>query len=155
MLKLESASSRYHVCQFSGKTDTFDFFGSNLPKNRFWGLNFKKLSLDFDSAPPSSLANQFSVKIDDFEFLGLNLGKLPDNCDIKVRIMLRVLQDAQMSWVEVEMSRVHCLIIPNFKNTFQMNFGTIGAASRIGIVYLPSIKKIIKEILQTIDLFHF
>ena len=36
-----------------------------------------------------------------------------------------------------------------------MNFGTIGAASRIGIVYLPSIKKIIKEILQTIDPFHF
>ena len=26
---------RHHVCQFSGKTDNFDFFGPNLPKNGF------------------------------------------------------------------------------------------------------------------------
>ena len=80
------------MCQFSGKTDNFDFFGSNLPKNGFWGSNFKKLSLDLDSAPPSSLAGQFSAKIDNFEFLGLNLEKLPDTCDIKVQITLTVLQ---------------------------------------------------------------
>ena len=30
------------MCQCSGKTDNFDFFGPNLPKNKFWGPNFKK-----------------------------------------------------------------------------------------------------------------
>ena len=82
------------MCQFSGKTDNFNFFGPNLPNSGFWGPNFKKLSSDLDSALPSSLAGQFSVKIDNFEFLGLNLGKLPDMCDIKLRITLRVLQRA-------------------------------------------------------------
>ena len=28
----ESALPRYHVCQFSVKTENFDFFGPNLPK---------------------------------------------------------------------------------------------------------------------------
>ena len=31
----ESASSRYHQCQYSSKTDNFDFFGPNLPENGF------------------------------------------------------------------------------------------------------------------------
>ena len=35
MLKQESASSRYHACQFSGKTDKFHLFGPKLPKNGF------------------------------------------------------------------------------------------------------------------------
>ena len=82
------------MCQFSGKTDNIDFFGLNLPRNGFWDPNFKKLSPDSDSATPSSLAGKFLVKIDDFEFLGLNLGKLLYTCDIKVQIMLRVLQRA-------------------------------------------------------------
>ena len=29
----ESAPPRYHVFQFSDKTDSFDFFGPNLPEN--------------------------------------------------------------------------------------------------------------------------
>ena len=36
--------------QFSDKTDTFDFLGPNLPKNGFWGRNFKKLNLDSEPA---------------------------------------------------------------------------------------------------------
>ena len=40
------------MCQFSGKTDNFDFFDKNLPKNGFWGLNFKKLSAGFESVSP-------------------------------------------------------------------------------------------------------
>ena len=35
--------SIYYVCQFSGKTNNFDFFDPNLPKNEFWGRNFKNL----------------------------------------------------------------------------------------------------------------
>ena len=35
MLKQESASSRYHVCQLLDKTNNFDFFGPNLPKKEF------------------------------------------------------------------------------------------------------------------------
>ena len=46
MLEQESASLRYHVYQFSDKMDNFQFLGPNLPKNGFWGQNFKNLSLD-------------------------------------------------------------------------------------------------------------
>ena len=35
ILKQESASSRYHVCQLLDKTKNFDFFGPNLPKKEF------------------------------------------------------------------------------------------------------------------------
>ena len=35
MLRQESASSKYHVCQLSGKTKDYDFFGLNLPKKEF------------------------------------------------------------------------------------------------------------------------
>ena len=33
MLEQKSASSRWHAHQFLGKTDNFDFFGPDLPKN--------------------------------------------------------------------------------------------------------------------------
>ena len=45
MLESELASSRYHVCQFSGKTHNFDFFGPNLHKNEFYGLEFQKINV--------------------------------------------------------------------------------------------------------------
>ena len=47
---LESGSLRYYVYQFSDETDNFGFLGSNLPKNGFWGQNFKSLSLDSELA---------------------------------------------------------------------------------------------------------
>ena len=64
------------MCQFSGKTNNFDFLDPNLPKNGFWGLNFKNLSADSRSAPPRDHVCQFPAKMDNFEFFGLNLGKL-------------------------------------------------------------------------------
>ena len=57
---------------------TTDFLGPNLPKNGFWGCNFKNLSLDSESAHPKYHVSQFSVKMNDFEYFGLNLGKLPN-----------------------------------------------------------------------------
>ena len=48
------------------QTNNFEFLGPNLPKNRFWGRNFKNLSLDSESAPPIYHACQFSVKMDNF-----------------------------------------------------------------------------------------
>ena len=48
-MEQESASLRYHVYQFSGKTNNFEFLGPNLPKNGFLGRNFKNLSLDSES----------------------------------------------------------------------------------------------------------
>ena len=62
----ESALPRYHVCQFSVKTDNFDIFGPNLPKYGFSGWNFKYLSLDSESTPPIYHVRQFSVKMDNF-----------------------------------------------------------------------------------------
>ena len=66
------------MCQFSGKRNNFEFFDPNLPKNEFWGRNFKFLSLDSESAPPRYHACQFPVKLDNFELFELNLGKLPN-----------------------------------------------------------------------------
>ena len=43
--------------------DNFDFFGPNLPKNGFWGRNFKTPSPDLESAPPRYHVCQFSVWI--------------------------------------------------------------------------------------------
>ena len=70
MSEWKSASSKYLVCQFSGKTDIFYFFGPNLPKNWFWGWNFKNLSQDSECT--------FYAKMDNFRFFDLNLGKLPN-----------------------------------------------------------------------------
>ena len=66
------------MCQFLDETDNFDFLSPNLAKNGFWGQNFKNLSLDSDSPPPTYLVSQVSDKMDDFGFFGLNLGKLPN-----------------------------------------------------------------------------
>ena len=87
------------MCEFSGKTNNFDFFGPDLPKNWFWAWNFKNLSLDSESPPPRYQVCQFPVKMDKFEFFGLNLGKLP-KCDILVLTILRVLQRAgwRLKW---------------------------------------------------------
>ena len=72
------------MCQSSGKTNNFDFFGPNLLKNGFWDPNLKKLGPDLESAPPSFITGLFFVNIDNFEFLDLNLEKLLDTCNIKV-----------------------------------------------------------------------
>ena len=66
------------MCSFSGKTNNFDFFGPNLPKDDFWVRYLKNLSLDSETAPPRYHLCQFSVKMDNFKFFQLNLGKFPN-----------------------------------------------------------------------------
>ena len=61
--------------QFSDKTNNFEFLGPNFPKNRFWGQNFKNISLDSESPSLRYYVYQFSDKTDNFEFLGSNLPK--------------------------------------------------------------------------------
>ena len=53
---------RYQVYQFSDKTDNFEFSGPNLPKNEFWGRNFKKLSLDSESTLQNTMCANFQSK---------------------------------------------------------------------------------------------
>ena len=94
------------MCQFSGKTSNFDFLDPNLPKNEFWGRNFKNLRLDSISAPPRYHVGQFSVKMDNFEFFGLNLVKLPNfvryfGSNI-IEGVAESLVETEMSWVEVD-----------------------------------------------------
>ena len=62
--------------QFSGKTENFDYFGPNIPKNVFWNQNFKNLGSDSESVPPRFCTCQFLVKADNFEIFSLNFGKL-------------------------------------------------------------------------------
>ena len=93
------------MCQFSGKTDNFNFFGPKLSKNWFWARNFKNVILDPESAPPRYHMCQFSVKMDNFEFFGLNLGKLPNYIwcfgSNNVQAVAKSCAEAEMSWVEV------------------------------------------------------
>ena len=49
-----------------------------MPKNGFWGRNFKNISLDSESAPPIYSVCQFTVKMDNFKFFGINMVKLPN-----------------------------------------------------------------------------
>ena len=92
--------------QFSDKTDNFVFLGPNLPKNGFWGRNFKNLSLDSESTPPKYQMCQFSFKMDNFYFFGLNLGKMPNyvqyfGSNIVEGVAERWVE-AEISWVEVD-----------------------------------------------------
>ena len=48
------------------QNDKFEFLGPNLPKNEFWGQNFKNLSLDSESTPPIYQVCQFLVKMNNF-----------------------------------------------------------------------------------------
>ena len=114
MLEEESASLRYHVCQFSDKTDNFDFLSPNLPKNGFCGWHFKNLSLDSESAPATYLESQVLVKMGNFEFFSLNLGKLCVifwleycwGCCRELGAGWNELSRGGWSWVEVEKSWV-------------------------------------------------
>ena len=89
--------------QFSDKTDNFEFLGPNLPKNGFWGQNFKNLSLDSESAPPIYHVCQFSVKMDNFYFFDLNLLKLPNYMQY---FGSNIVEGDAESWLEAEMSWV-------------------------------------------------
>ena len=55
--------------------DNFEFLGPNLPKNKFWGQNFKNPSLDSESASLTYYDYQFLDKTDNFDFFGPNLPK--------------------------------------------------------------------------------
>ena len=66
---------RYHVCQFSDKTNNFAFLGPSLPKNGFWGRNFKNLSLDSESASLRCYVHQFSDKFAQKWILGSEFQK--------------------------------------------------------------------------------
>ena len=87
---------RYHMCQFSDKTNSFNFLGPNLPKNEFWGRDFKNLASQ--SVPPKYHVSQFSVKMDGFEFFGLNLRKLPNYVWY---FGSNIVENVAESWLEV------------------------------------------------------
>ena len=89
--------------QFSDKTDNFEFLDPNLPKNGFWGRNFKNLSLDLEAAAPIYRVCPFSVKIDNFYFFGLNLRKLPNYVQY---FGSNIIEGVTESWVEAKMSWV-------------------------------------------------
>ena len=89
------------MCQFSGKTENFDFSNLNLPKNEFWGWNFKNLSADSRSALPRDHVCLFSVKMDKFEFFGLNLRKLPNYMR---HVGSNNVSGVALTWVKAEMS---------------------------------------------------
>ena len=60
---------------FQTQGTTFEFLDSNLPKNGFWGRNFRNLNLDSESASLRYYVHQYSDKTDNFDFLGPNFPK--------------------------------------------------------------------------------
>ena len=89
------------MCQFSGETDSFDFFDPNMPKNSFWSRYFKNLNADSRLAPSRDQVCQFLVKMNNFEFFDLNLGKLPNYVQY---VGSNNVDGVAESWVEAEMS---------------------------------------------------
>ena len=61
--------------QVPEKTDNFELLGVNLPKNGFWCLNLKNLSLDCELASLRYYVYQFREKTNKFKFLGINSPK--------------------------------------------------------------------------------
>ena len=87
---------------------TTHFFGPNLPKNVFWGWNFKNLSVNLESAPPKYHVCQFSGKTDNFEFFDLKIsGYFASN---NVEGVAKNSVKAEMNWVEA---------CPRFSNTLK------------------------------------
>ena len=70
----ESALPRYHACQFSVKTDNFDFFCPNLPKEEI-RIEIHKTNVEITINTFRYQVYQFSDKTDNFEFFGPNLPK--------------------------------------------------------------------------------
>ena len=67
--KFEKSKSGFRISileilthQFFDKTDNFEFLDPNLPKNGFWGRNFKNLSLDSESASLRYLCTNLQTK---------------------------------------------------------------------------------------------
>ena len=60
---------------FSDKTDSFEFLGQSLAKNRFLGSKFQKSKSGFGISIMRYYVYQFSDKKGNFEFLGPNLAK--------------------------------------------------------------------------------
>ena len=61
-----------------------------MPKNGFWGWNFKTLGPDSESALPRYHVYQFSVKMDNFDFFDPNLPKIEiqeTNVGIRINIL--------------------------------------------------------------------
>ena len=58
------------------QNSNFDFFIRNLPKNGFYGWNFKNLTTDSEVAPPRYHMCQFSGKTDNFEFFRPEFGEI-------------------------------------------------------------------------------
>ena len=65
----------WNATKFSGKTNNFDFFDTNLPKNGFWVRNFENLSRDSESTTPSYHVYLFSGKTGNFDLFSPNLPK--------------------------------------------------------------------------------
>ena len=89
--------------------NNFEFFGPNLSKNGFWGLNFKNLSPDLEFALPRYHVYQFST--DNFDFFSPNLPKLGFQI--------------QETNVGIRISILEILYVPIFRQNGQLwDFGT-------------------------------
>ena len=88
--------------QFSDKTNNIELLGPNLPKNSFWGRNFKNLSLYWESVPPIYHVCQFSVKWTTFNFWP----KFGEIAQFVQYFGSNFVEGVAESWVETEMSWV-------------------------------------------------
>ena len=96
--------------QFSDKMENFEFLGPNLPKNGFWGRNFKKsksgFAINTSKIPCESIFSQngqllilrskFGEIAHYVQYFGSNI----------VEGVAESWVEAKMGWVEVEMSWV-------------------------------------------------
>ena len=93
----EEPPPRYHVCQFSGKIDSFDSFGSNLPRKGFWdGISKIQVWIRNQHFQDSICVN-FQAKRTTSNFSSKIWRNCLCTCNILVLITLKVLQSAGWS----------------------------------------------------------
>ena len=82
--------------------DNFEFLDPNLPKNGFWGRNFKNLSLDLESASLRYYVHQFSDKMDNVIFRP----KFGEIAQLRAYFGSNIVEGVAERWVKAEMSWV-------------------------------------------------
>ena len=118
---------RYCVCQFSGKTNSFNFFSPNLPKSGSRVDNLENYCRNNNQHPRYTIcANfqsrwtilNFSTQICPKKDLGFKTGK--NNVGIRINIVQTLCMPIQKTSVGIRIIIVNMLCVPIFRKNGQL-----------------------------------
>ena len=98
------------ICQFSGKTNSFDFFSPNLSKNGYRAGNSENCFCNKNQLPRYTMCTNFQSKWTTFfcpkKDLGLETEK--SNVGIRINIVERMCANFQPNWTTLSFSVQIC-----------------------------------------------